>query len=90
MLNISKTSRIGLRATPHQQMLIQRGAEIKRKSVSEFILESACAVAENALLNQRLFFLNDAQWIAFQEAMNRPAQVKPALKKLMEEKSPWE
>jgi len=42
---MSKTSRIGLRATPQQQMLIQRGAEIKRKSLSEFILESACEVA---------------------------------------------
>lgn len=58
--------------------------------MSEFILESACEAAENALLDQRLFFLNDAQWIAFQEKLNRPAEVKPALKNLMEEKAPWE
>ena len=46
--------------------------------------------AENSLLDQRLFFLNDTQWIAFQEALNRPAEVKPSLKQLMEEKAPWE
>jgi uncharacterized protein (DUF1778 family) len=85
-----KTERINLRATPQQQMLIQQAAEIKRKSISEFILESACAVAENALLDQRIFFLNDAQWIAFQEALNSPPVEIPALKKLMEEKAPWE
>ncbi len=87
---MSKTSRIGLRATPQQHILIQQAAEIKRKNMSEFILESACAAAENVLLDQRLFFLNDAQWIAFQEALNHPAEVKPTLKKLIEEKAPWE
>lgn len=85
-----KTERINLRATPQQQILIHQAAEIRRKSMSEFILESACEAAEKALLDQRLFFLDDAQWIAFQEELNRPAEVKPALKKLMEEKAPWE
>jgi uncharacterized protein (DUF1778 family) len=85
-----KTGRINLRVAPQQQMLIQRGAELKQKSVSQFILESACAVAEQALLDQRLFFVDEEQWNSFQEALNRPAEVKPALKKLLEEKAPWE
>lgn len=86
----ARTARIGLRATPQQQTLIQRAAEAANKSVTEFILDSACKAAENELLDQRFFLLDDRQWEKFQEALLRPAQIKPGLQKLLKEKAPWE
>lgn len=86
----ARTARLGIRATPQQQMLILSAAEAVNKSVTEFILQSACEAAENALLNQRFFLLNDEEWEGFQETLERPARVKPGLKKLLREKAPWE
>lgn len=86
----ARTARLGIRATPRQQMLILRAAEAVNKSVTDFILDSACDAAENTLLNQRFFLLNDEEWKNFQEALERPAKVKPGLQKLLKEKAPWE
>lgn len=86
----ARTARLGLRATPEQQILIQRAADVMQKSVTEFVLDSACSAAENTLLDQRLFLLDDEKWRKFQEALERPAKLKPKLQKLLLEKAPWE
>jgi len=41
--------------------------------------------AAQTLADRRQFVLNDAQWQAFQEALDRPVQSKPRLKKLLRE-----
>ncbi len=86
----ARTARLGLRATPRQQMLILRAAEAENKNVTEFILDSACTAAENTLLNQRLFLLNDKDWKRFQETLEQPPKIVPGLQKLIKEKTPWE
>ena len=86
----ARTARLGIRATRRQQILIQRAAEASNKSVTEFLLESACAAAESTLLNQKLFLVEDNQWEKFMEILDRPAQVKEGLRELLLEKSPWE
>ena len=85
-----KNIRMNFRLNPLQDRLIRRAADVTRKSVSEFILESACLAAENAILDQRLFFLNEKNWNEFQEALQRPAVENPRLKRLLEEDSPWD
>lgn len=86
----ARTARLGIRATPRQQVLILRAAETVNKSVTDFILDSACDAAENTLLNQRFFLLNDKEWAKFQDALEQPAKVKPGLLRLLKEKTPWE
>jgi uncharacterized protein (DUF1778 family) len=85
-----RTARFEFRATPQQQMLIHLAAQAVNKSVTQFVLDSACAAAENTLLDQRFFILEEEDWQKFQEALERPAQVKPGLLNLMKEKAPWE
>ncbi len=63
---------------------------VKKKQSKNMILESACKAAENELLDQRFFLLDDKQWEKFQEALQRPAWIKSGLKKLLKEKAPWE
>lgn len=85
-----RKARIGFRTTEQQQSLIRRAADLSRKSVTEFVLDSACAAAENVLIDQRLFFPNEAEWKRFQELLDRPAEVGPGLQRLMDEAPPWE
>lgn len=84
-----RTERLNLRLTSSQNSLIRRAAETTHKSVSAFVLESACIAAENAILDQRLFFLDEEELNKFQEALERPATMKPGLKRLMKSKPPW-
>ena len=41
--------------------------------------------ANQALADRRHFVVNDDQWQAFQQALDRPVQAKPRLKKLLNE-----
>jgi uncharacterized protein (DUF1778 family) len=86
----ARTGRLGLRVTPVQASLIQRAAEVSRKSVTEFVLTSACEKAEQTLLDQRLFMVDDNAWRAFQDALERPAQIKTGLQALITEPAVWE
>ncbi len=86
----TRTARFGLRATHQQEVLIRRAAEATRKSVTEFVLNSACVAAENALLDQRLFLAEETNWQAFLDALERPARSKPRLSELMRLHTPWE
>ena len=56
-------------------------------SMTDFILESACTRAEEAVADQIHFVLNDKQWKAFTEALDRPAKVRPHLRELLTEPS---
>jgi uncharacterized protein (DUF1778 family) len=74
----SKNRRINLRATSVQESLIR---------MTDFILESACTRAEEAIADQVHFVLSSKQWKAFNDALERPARVKSRLKKLLTEPS---
>jgi len=87
---VTRTARFGLRATRQQEVLIRRAAEATRKSVTEFVLNSACIAAENALLDQKLFFADHESWRSFLDALERPARIKPRLGELMRHPAPWE
>ena len=83
----SKTKRFNLRATGSQEKLIRVVAELEGRSVTDFILESACKEAEQMLADQQHFVLSESQWKAFTKALDRPAQVKPRLRRLFSEPS---
>ncbi|HYD32289.1 MAG TPA: DUF1778 domain-containing protein [Azospirillaceae bacterium] len=81
---------INIRAPRPQRDLIDRAAQVLRKTRTEFMLESACQAAEEALLDQRVFFLDDDQHKQFLERLDT---VGPDIKKLaalLNRKAPWE
>jgi uncharacterized protein (DUF1778 family) len=86
----SRTSRLGFRATLHQEALIRKAAELCGKNVTQFVLNSACEAAERALIDQRIFFADEKNYQDFLDALERPAQIKPNVQKLMRSKAPWE
>ena len=77
-----RTRSFNLRATPRQQQLIKAAAERQGRSATDFILQSACEKAEQALTDQTRFVLNDKQWKLFVDALDRPPRVIPQIKKL--------
>jgi uncharacterized protein (DUF1778 family) len=86
----SRSARLGIRATPEQEALLKRAAKARRKSLTEFILDSACGAAEQTLLDQRLFVVPTARYEALLDLLDRPAQANPGLKRLYSKKAPWD
>ncbi|MBK6288361.1 MAG: DUF1778 domain-containing protein [Gammaproteobacteria bacterium] len=82
-LKVSKSERIDVRASAAVKQLLQEAARAAHKSVSEFLLDAAVVAASQALADRRQFTLGEAQWRAFQAALDRPVQNKPRLKKLL-------
>ena len=60
----ARSARLGLRATPEQEVVLRRAAEVAHKSLTDFILDSACLAAEQTLLDQRLFMVSGSQYQA--------------------------
>jgi len=86
----ARTARLGLRATPEQEAVLRRAAEVAHKSLTDFILDSACLAAEQTLLDQRLFMVSDSQYQALMELLERPEQASDGLADLFARKAPWD
>ena len=54
------------------------------------MLDAAYRAAEEALLDWRLFRLNDDQWKAFNQALDMPPEKNEKLHQLLQVKCPWE
>lgn len=83
----TRSEKLDLRITAEAKRTLQLAAEADRKSVTEFVLESALLRAEERLADRRHFYLNDKAWAAFQKALNAPPREHPRLKRLLEEPS---
>lgn len=85
-----KTAPINMRVEPSQHALLTKAAALLNKDRSAFILDVACREAENVLLDQRLFQLNDIDFKTFEELLTAPVLENSKLKALLKEPSPWE
>ncbi|HHA19083.1 MAG TPA: DUF1778 domain-containing protein, partial [Methylophaga sp.] len=56
----------------------------------DFMLEAACREAENVLLDQHLFSLDEIQFEAFQEMLDAPLNDNNLIQALLVSVSPWE
>lgn len=85
-----RTEAIHIRATASDQELIDRAALAVGKSRSEFMLDSARAAAEDALLDRVNFPLTDEQYRQFEELLDSPAEPNEALLAFLRERAPWD
>ena len=81
---------INLRATEHMRALIDRAAELVGTTRTDFVLDSARSRAEDVLLDQRLFMLDEKRYAAFISVLDEPAAPTERLRELLGGKSPWE
>ncbi len=81
---------INLRAQHSQRELIDRAASVLGTSRSDFMIESALRAAENVLLDQVFFNLDEATYQQFTEALENPPAIKKRLLAMLTDKAPWE
>jgi uncharacterized protein (DUF1778 family) len=86
----TRSARLGLRATPEQEAVLRRAAEVAHKSLTDFILDSACQAAEQTLLDQRLFMVSGSQYQALMDLLEQPEQANEGLRNLFARKVPWD
>ena len=86
----TRNEKLDLRLTPSSKRALQIAAQAARRSVSEFVLESALARAEETLPDRQRFGLSREQWAALQAALDAPPLPAPRLAKLLREPSVFE
>ena len=88
--NIPSSNVINLRVDVATRSLIDRAAEISGQNRTEFMLGSARTQAENVLLNQVYFQLDDVAWEALNSTLESPPPPNSALKRLMKRTPAWD
>ena len=86
----ARTEKLDLRLTPKAKRVLQSAATAAKRSVSEFVLESALARAEETLPDRQHFGLDAERWKVFLEALDAPPRRLPRLKKLLQTPSVFE
>jgi uncharacterized protein (DUF1778 family) len=86
----TRSKKLGVRLTPSAKQQLQSAASVSHQSVSEFVLESALARAEETLPNRQYFGLNAEQWAPFQAALDAPPRFLPRMATLFHEPSVFE
>jgi uncharacterized protein (DUF1778 family) len=90
MRSETRTEKLDLRLSRSAKLALQSAAQAARRSVSDFVLESALARAAETLPDRQRFGLDAVQWEAFQAALDAPPAPSPRLARLLNEPSVFE
>jgi uncharacterized protein (DUF1778 family) len=82
-----KATKVQLRLRPVQKAVLARAAQLRRTSLSNFMLEHAYEAAQQVLAEQVDIVMPAAEWDAFCKALDAPPREIPALKKLLTQAS---
>ncbi|MCB1471087.1 MAG: DUF1778 domain-containing protein [Rhizobiaceae bacterium] len=86
-LRTTRSEKLDLRLSAEAKRMLAAAAAAERRSISDFVLESALGRAEETLADRRRFTLDAQTWAAFQAALDAPPRDLPRLKKLLHEPS---
>ena len=87
MATVKKQKVVNLRIDEVRLNLIDEAAKLKGKSRTEFTIEAAYKEAEQAILDQKIYILDEADYEYLSRTDHEPD---PKLVKLFESQSPWE
>lgn len=90
MATPTRSEKLDLRLTPEAKRLLNAAARASRRSVSEFVLESALGRAQETLPDRQHFGLVASRWGAFLAALDAPPWPLPRLRRLLAEPSVFE
>lgn len=80
---------IQIRTSGETKAFLDRAAALRGQEVSEFILESALGQAERAILDERLFFLDDDAHARFLALLDSPPKPSVKVRERLRRKPPW-
>lgn len=84
-----RDKQINIRATDEERAVIDYAASLVNKNRTDFIIEKAVHEAQNIILDQRVFILDDARYQAFIEQLEAPVQNSEGRQRLMDVKPEW-
>ena len=87
MATVDKQKVVNLRIDEVRRNLIDAAAKLQGKSRTEFMVEAAYREAEQTLLSQKIYILDEADCQYLSRTDHQPD---PKLVKLFDSKSPWE
>jgi uncharacterized protein (DUF1778 family) len=90
MATTNRTEKLDLRLTPAAKQALIAAAAADRRSVSEFVLDSALARAEETLALRQNFGLDAARWAAFVEALDAPDRALSQVQALFAQAGPFD
>jgi uncharacterized protein (DUF1778 family) len=90
MAQTARTEKLDLRLSPDAKRRLVEAAAYEHRSVSEFVLTSALAQANETLADRRYFGLDAERWTEFMAALDAPTRELPRLRKLLQEPSVFE
>lgn len=90
MVAKARTEKLDLRLSPEAKQTLHAAAIAAHRSVSEFVLDSALAQANETLADRQRFGLTATQWEAFTEALDAPVRDLPRLRRLLSQPSVFE
>ncbi|HEN8799995.1 DUF1778 domain-containing protein [Pseudomonas sp. CM25] len=86
----SKTVPLNMRVAEHRRDLIDAAVEVVGGDRTSFVLEAACKRAEEVLMEQRLFLLDEQAYDAFTQALeDNPIRSNECVKKLLARPKRW-
>ncbi|HQY30832.1 MAG TPA: DUF1778 domain-containing protein [Thermomicrobiales bacterium] len=85
-----RTDKLDLRISPQDKQTLISAAAAARQPVSEFVLRSALAQAEETLADRHRFGLSADDWDAFQAALDAPTRSLPRIETLFAKPSVFE
>jgi uncharacterized protein (DUF1778 family) len=85
-----RTTKLDLRLSVDAKRALSEAARVSHTTVSQFVLESALARAEETLVERQRFELDAPRWSAFMAALDAPARDVPRLRRLFEEPTPFD
>jgi uncharacterized protein (DUF1778 family) len=83
----NRTEKLDLRLTRSAKQTLRAAATAERKSLSEFVLDTALSAAEERLADRRIFTLDGKKWDAFVTALDAPPRRHARLERLFREPS---
>ncbi len=81
----TRSEKLDLRLPPLAKQTLYRAAATVHRSVSDFVLESALARADETLADRQHFGLNAEQWTAFMAALDAPPRRHERMERLLNE-----
>jgi uncharacterized protein (DUF1778 family) len=81
---------IQIRASAEAKAILNRAAALRGQKLSEFMLESARRQAEETILDQRMFFLDDDAHARFLALLDAPSKPPARIRARFNRKAPWE
>jgi uncharacterized protein (DUF1778 family) len=83
----TRSEKLDLRLTPSAKQKIYSAAAAAKRTVSDFVIESALARADETLADRRHFGLDAELWEAFMTALDAPPRHHARMESLLNEPS---